>query len=98
MNRTNQTQEQPIIPISPETATIIIFTVISIAIINTRLPTKTTRTKNLTQEQINNLPPDQKLRLQQYQQALQQETQPTTVFQTTTTTETVIPSYFQDQN
>ena len=28
--------------------------------------------RTLTQEQINNLPPDQKLRLQQYQQALQQ--------------------------
>ena len=97
MNQTNQTQEQPIIPISPETATIITLTVISITIIvliiiciyrscnqkkqrnlrrNIRIPDfqqEQYELRTLTREQINNLLPDQKLRLQQYQQALQQE-------------------------
>ena len=96
MSQTNQTQEQPNTPISPETATIITLTVLSIALIvlisvcikrtcdkkkqrrlrrNNRIPDFQQgqhELRTLTREQINNLPPDQKLRLQQYQQALQQ--------------------------
>ncbi|CAG8448692.1 21112_t:CDS:2 [Gigaspora rosea] len=68
MSQTNQTQEQPIAPISPETATIITLSII--------IPTKT---------QILNI-------------MITQTAQPTTVFQTATTTETATPSYFQDQN
>src|SRR6185437_10376740 len=96
MSQTNQTQEQPIAPILPETATIITLAIISIAIIvliiiciykicnrrkqrnlkrNNRIPEFQPgqhELRTLTQEQINNLSPEQRQRLQQYQQTLQQ--------------------------
>ena len=96
MSQTNQTQEQPIAPISPETATIITLAIISIAIIvliiicihkicnqrkqrnlrrNNRVPDFQQgqhELRTLSQEQINNLPPEQRQRMQQYQQTLRQ--------------------------
>src|SRR6185437_11131222 len=96
MSQTNQTQEQPLAPISLETATIITLAIISIAIIvliiicihkickqrkqrnlkrENRVPNFQPgqhELRTLTQEQIDNLPPEQRQRLQQYQQTLQQ--------------------------